>query len=62
MSQKFWDLPQKYNKSPLKSMTNFKISSYILSERCLCLWLFSGYRTHKNFFSEDGDQLLENSL
>lgn len=62
MSQKFWDLPQKYNKGPLKSMTIFKISSYILSEPCLYLWLFSGDRTHKNFFSEDGDQLLENAL
>lgn len=62
MSQKFWDLSKKYNISPPNSKTDFKMRLYLISNRCLHLWLFSDSRTHKNFFSKDGDQLLENAI
>lgn len=73
MSYKFWDLPQKYEQSPVRNKKDFLDSIdwykntryYRLHPGCFSWWLFYSpfqSRTQKCVFSDTGDQLLENVI
>lgn len=70
MSHKFWDLPQKYKIAPIRSKKEFQNKegywAMSKSSRCLRFALYSYFSRRWqmkqiNFFSFDGDQLLENA-
>lgn len=62
MSLKFWGLPQKYNLYPLKNREEFQTWRGFYDKKCFHFFLFFGGRRHKNFFSFEGNQLLENAI
>lgn len=73
MSYKFWDLPQKYEQSPVRNKKDFfgsidfykKQSGRQHPPHCFVWWLFScrpQWRRQRCFFSDTGDQLLENVI